>query len=119
MGIVIIILFIISIALIGISFFQRDNVKELEQELDHLQLSAMQEIYKLKKKMRVLEEELLQNDVLGNQNSTTVDEPEMLNKSRVISKYKQGMSMDAIALSENVKLEEVKSIVERNERVLT
>ena len=60
MEIAIIALFIVSIALIAFSYSQRDPMKDVEQELETLQLSAMQEIYKLKKKMTVLEEELCQ-----------------------------------------------------------
>jgi len=119
MTIMIIILFIISIALIGISFFQRDNVKELEQELDHLQLSAMQEIYKLKKKMRIVEEELLQNDTPLKQQNNSFQDDEKGNPTRILAKYRQGMSLEAIALSEATTVEEVKLIVEKNERVLT
>ncbi|MCV9884853.1 hypothetical protein [Metabacillus halosaccharovorans] len=119
MTIMIIILFIISIALIGVSFFQRDNVKELEQELDHLQLSAMQEIYKLKKKMRIVEEELLQNDAPLKEQNSSIQEEEKGNPTRILAKYRQGMSIEAIALSEATTVEEVKLIVEQNERVLT
>ncbi|WP_226667412.1 hypothetical protein [Metabacillus litoralis] len=119
MTIMIIILFIISIALIGISYFQRDNVKELEQELDHLQLSAMQEIYKLKKKMRIVEEELLQNDAPLKEQIDSSYEEEKSNTSRVLAKYRQGMSLEAIALSEASSVEEIRLIVEQNERVLT
>lgn len=114
----IIILFIISIVLIGISFFQRDNVKELEQELDHLQLSAMQEIYKLKKKMRVVEEELLQNDTPLKDDTKSFSNDE-LNTPRILTKYRQGMSLEALALSEGTSVEEIRSIVDKNERVLT
>ncbi|MGM7721120.1 hypothetical protein [uncultured Metabacillus sp.] len=119
MTVMIIILFIISIALIGISFFQRDNVKELEQELDHLQMSSMQEIYKLKKKMRVLEEELLQNDTPLKEDPKSASEDNQLNTSRILAKYRQGMSIEAIALSEGTSVKEIRTIVEKNERVLT
>lgn len=115
MMVVIVILFIISIALIGISFFQRDNVKELEQEVDHLQLSAMQEIYKLKKKMRVLEEELLQNTDFADEDDLELEE---VDKNRILTKHKQGMSVEAIALSENLTTKEVRSIIKQNERAL-
>ena len=62
--IAIIALLVVSIALIAFSYFQREPIKEVEQELETLQLSAMQEIYKLKKKMTVLEEELLDSNVV-------------------------------------------------------
>lgn len=64
MEIAIIALFIVSIALIAFSYSQRDPMKDVEQELETLQLSAMQEIYKLKKKMTVLEEELLETNLV-------------------------------------------------------
>jgi hypothetical protein len=119
MTIMIIILFIISIVLIGFSFLQRDNVKELEQELDHLQLSAMQEIYKLKKKMKLVEEELLQSDTPLKVETKNVSENEQTNTSRILAKYHQGMSLDAIALSEGTSAKEISAIVKQNERVLT
>lgn len=119
MIIMIIILFIISIVLIGISYLQRDNVKELEQELDHLQLSAMQEIYKLKKKMRVVEEELLQNDTPLKGQPKPSNEETQTNTSRIFAKYRQGMSLEAIALSEGMSVDQIRGIVEKNERVLT
>ncbi|MDQ0233622.1 hypothetical protein [Metabacillus malikii] len=119
MNVMIIILFIISIVLLGISFFQRDNVKELEQELDHLQLSAMQEIYKLKKKMRVVEEELLQTDAPLKDDTTADNQDNQVNSSRILAKYRQGMSLEAIALSESTTVKEVRAIVNENERALT
>jgi predicted Holliday junction resolvase-like endonuclease len=119
MTIMIIILFIVSIVLIGISYLQRDNVKELEQELDHLQLSAMQEIYKLKKKMRVIEEELMQNDTPFKEQATATSENDPVNTTRILAKYRQGMSLEALALSESMTVEEIRTIVEKNVRVLT
>lgn len=119
MTIVIIILFIVSIVLIGISYLQRDNVKELEQELDHLQLSAMQEIYKLKKKMRIVEEELLHHDTSFKEQATISNEDDKVNTSRILAKYRQGMSLEALALSEGMTVEEIRSIVGQNARVFT
>ncbi|MFY4776342.1 hypothetical protein [Metabacillus sp. RGM 3146] len=119
MVIVLIILLVISILLFGASFFQRDKVKELEQEFEHLQLSAMQEIYKLKKKMRVLEEELLQNDVQLTKSPNTDDEIDAQVIKKVMAKYQNGMTLEAIAQSENLTMLEVRTIVKNNERVLT
>ncbi|MCH1624934.1 hypothetical protein [Fredinandcohnia quinoae] len=52
----------IAIILLIISFFGRDKVKVLEEQVDQLTLTVMQESYVLKKKLKVLEEELLMND---------------------------------------------------------
>ncbi|MBD1378892.1 hypothetical protein [Metabacillus arenae] len=109
-------LFLISIVLIGLSFFQRDSFKELEQDVDTLQLSAMQEIYKLKKKVRVLEEELLPSEVVISNTKSNIDQHTV---RQILSKYENGMSVDAIAKAEHVTKEEVNMIIKQNERVLT
>lgn len=115
MEIIIIALFVVSILLIGISFFQRDQVKDIEQELDHLSVSSMQEIYKLKKKVRVLEEEILQNDLEISEDDSI--DPQTL--QRIVMKHNQGLSNEAIARSEYLSEEEIGSILKQNERVLT
>ena len=48
-----------------------------------------------------------------------VSENDQTNTSRVLAKYHQGMSIDAIALSEGTSAEEISTIVKQNERVLT
>lgn len=120
MEFVIVLLFLISIILLGISFTGRDHFKELEQEVEHLSVSAMQEIYKIKKKMRVFEEELLQS---GNgsisQNTQPIIHFDYYTKNQILTKYKQGMSITDIAKSENVTAEEVKLIIEQNKRELS
>ncbi|TPE69308.1 hypothetical protein AMD02_008995 [Halalkalibacterium halodurans] len=52
-------LFIFSSILFILSFARKDRTKQLEEQLDNLSITFMQEIYQLKKKMRLLEEELL------------------------------------------------------------
>ncbi|ASS91916.1 MAG: hypothetical protein C6W58_07040 [Bacillaceae bacterium] len=121
MEIVIIILFLVSIALLGIAYTQRDDIKELEQEVEHLSVSAMQEIYKMKKKMRVLEEELLQgtNTKPVSQDTQSVIHFDYYTKNKILSKYQQGMSIAEIAKSENATTDEVKLIIEQNKRELS
>ncbi|MEK3807952.1 hypothetical protein [Metabacillus sp. SLBN-84] len=115
MEIMIIALFAVSILLIGVSFFQRDSVKDIEQEVEHLSVSSMQEIYKLKKKVRVLEEEILQNGLqLSDYDSI---DPQTL--QRIVLKHNQGLSTEAIARSEYLSEDEIRDILKKNERVLT
>ncbi len=52
----------IAIALFVLSFFIRDRFEKIEGELEQLSISTMQESYQLKKKIKVLEEELLTED---------------------------------------------------------
>lgn len=111
----IIALIVVSIALIAFSYFQREPIKEVEQELETLQLSAMQEIYKLKKKMKVLEEELLDSNVVVRRPNVGISQHIA---KQILSKYQNGMSVDAIAKAEHVSAEDVKAIIKDNERVL-
>ncbi|HHW36933.1 MAG TPA: hypothetical protein GXX18_06815 [Bacillales bacterium] len=55
-------LFSFSIVLLVLSFFKKDKYKELENQVENLTMIVMQENYQLKKKMKVLEEELLGNE---------------------------------------------------------
>ncbi|MDA1474837.1 hypothetical protein [Bacillus changyiensis] len=111
----IIALLVVSIALIAFSYFQREPIKEVEQELETLQLSAMQEIYKLKKKMTVLEEELLDSNVVIRRTASGINQHIA---KQILSKYQNGMSEEAIAKAEHVSVEDVKAIINDNKRVL-
>lgn len=55
-------LFSFSIVLLILSFFKKDKYKDLETQIENLTMTFMQENYQLKKKMKVLEEELLGNE---------------------------------------------------------
>lgn len=114
MEIAIIGLLVVSIVLIAFSYFQREPIKEVEKDLETLQLSAMQEIYKLKKKMKVLEEELLETNIVVRKHS----EIDSSIARQIISKHQNGMSPEAIARAEHVSVEDVNMIIKDNEKVL-
>ncbi len=50
---------VIAIALFILSFFMNDRFEKIESEIEQLSMSTMQDTYQLKKKVKVLEEELL------------------------------------------------------------
>lgn len=62
MDFIIIGLFSFSIILLVLSFFKRDKVKDLEEQLEQLSLTTIQENYQMKKRVKILEEELLFQD---------------------------------------------------------
>ena len=49
----------VSLLLLILSFFLRDPIKDLREEIDQLSIQQVQEMYKIKKKLKVLEEELM------------------------------------------------------------
>ncbi|RYG74702.1 hypothetical protein EU245_00505 [Lentibacillus lipolyticus] len=53
---------VIAAVLLILSFFMNDKFDQLESELEQVSISAMQDNYQMKKKIKVLEEELLTND---------------------------------------------------------
>jgi hypothetical protein len=59
---VIIGLFSFAILLLFLSFFKRDKIKDLEEQVEQLSLTIMQDNYQLKKRVKILEEELLFHD---------------------------------------------------------
>jgi uncharacterized protein YoxC len=50
---------VVAIALFILSFFMNDRFEKIESEIEQLSMSTMQDTYQLKKKVKVLEEELL------------------------------------------------------------
>ncbi|KGP72971.1 hypothetical protein [Pontibacillus yanchengensis] len=60
---IILTLFGVAFALYLLSFAMKDRFKDLEEQVEQLSMTTMQESYQLKKKMRILEEELLVDDV--------------------------------------------------------
>ncbi|HLS08024.1 hypothetical protein [Lentibacillus sp.] len=53
---------VLAVVLLILSFFMNDKFDDLESELEQLSISTMQENYQMKKKIKVLEEELLTDD---------------------------------------------------------
>ncbi|MEJ9228993.1 hypothetical protein LAV79_05735 [Peribacillus butanolivorans] len=52
----IILLFSLAIIILMISFFKQDKIARLEEDLEQMTLTYMQDIYQLKKKVKILEE---------------------------------------------------------------
>jgi hypothetical protein len=109
---VMIALIVFSIFLFFISFFAKDNMKRIEEQLDHLTLSFAQESYQLKKRLQVLEEELLIHHENPPHITPTHDsDRSTLTKNRVFTLYKQGLSYEQIARETALTTEEVRMIL--------
>ncbi|KGX88882.1 hypothetical protein [Pontibacillus litoralis] len=80
-------LFVVSIALYLLSFPMKSKIKDLEQQIDQLSLRNLQDNYQLKKKIKVIEEELLIND--WGTNLTSSNKVEMTNTSAMAETMNQ------------------------------
>lgn len=89
----IILLFTLSIALFIMSFFKKDRNKEVDRQIENFSITLMQEIYQLKKKVKVLEEEIL----IGQDERYFTSNKTEYNKDKILNLYEQGHSFEEIA----------------------
>lgn len=104
----------VSGLLIILSFVQPDPIKELKDEVDQFTLQQVQDLYQIKKKLKVLEEELLLNEVepsgplFPSSNQKEIHE---IIKIQVIALAQQGKPIDQIALQSSLSMEDVYQIL--------
>lgn len=105
MEIVMLSLFLLAIILLVISLFKKDRVAKLEEELEQVTLTHMQDIYQLKKKVSILEEEFLIQDQPSHypspstQTFTSGNQRVAINeiiKNQVLALHRQGCSLEQI-----------------------
>ncbi|MGG4013545.1 helix-turn-helix domain-containing protein [Bacillus smithii] len=99
-----------SLLLFILSFFMKSRFKTMEQQLEELSLQFLQENYQVKKKLKVLEEELLMGDPYSEEKNSRQKVNEII-RNQVISLYFQGKSMDQIAKQSSLSLSQVKQIL--------
>lgn len=56
----------IAVVLLILSLFMNDRFDDVESQVEQLSVTTMQDTHQLKKKVKVLEEELLTDDALNN-----------------------------------------------------
>lgn len=60
---------VVAVVLLILSLFMKDRIDDLENQVEQLSLSNMQDTYQLKKKIKVLEEEILTDGFQDNASS--------------------------------------------------
>lgn len=112
MNILIIIMIIIAVLLIVASFVMPDYSKQVKEDVDQLSIQLYQETYQIKKRLKVLEEELLipNNDISLNKQSSKKVNPIIVNQVHLLNE--QGLSVDQIAKQSALTIEEVNEILE-------
>ncbi|MBS4191297.1 hypothetical protein KHA94_13995 [Bacillus sp. FJAT-49705] len=108
-----------AIILLIFSAFMRDPYKSIREEIDQLTMQQIQDMYVIKKKLKVLEEELLVNDVdfqpaLSVQQSPSPKQKKDIHeiiKNQVWSLAQQGLTVDQIAKQSTLMPSEVESIL--------
>lgn len=103
---------VIGLALFIGSYFMNDKFTELEEQLEQFSINTMQETYQMKKKLRILEEELLTEDIAApvkNVPETLLDKPLLIQK--VYHLHQQGYSTDDISKQTNLNNHDIQTIL--------
>ena len=99
-----------SILLLALSFLQRDRYSDIEKDIEELSMNVLQENYKLKKRISVLEEELMMDGEVTFQKNPVNE----IIKNQVISLHKQGVNVDQITKQSALSKQEVLSVIKNS-----
>lgn len=122
MEILIITLLCIAILLFLVSFIKKDSLTNIEKSIDELSLQHMQDVYQLKKRIRILEEELLSMNTLevlkpnksdySAKNNIHVNE---ILKNQVLALNQQGISIADISERSTLPQQDIITILKDNQ----
>ncbi|WP_018933856.1 hypothetical protein [Gracilibacillus lacisalsi] len=104
---------IIAVILWIVSFFMQDKFKQLEDQFEQFSISSLQETYQLKKKISILEEELLIDDLSVEQTISPVSTQQTPMVRKVQELYQQGHDTDYIAEQLNINEYDVISMIKQ------
>ncbi|MBD7943877.1 hypothetical protein MKZ20_11605 [Psychrobacillus sp. FSL K6-2684] len=108
-----IIIIIIGIILMALSFFIKDGSKKVEAEVEDLSFTLYQETSALKRRLKVIEEELLIDPIKTAPKKNVATKPVVhaIIKNQVLELHKQGYSLKDISSRSSLTVEEVKSVI--------
>lgn len=109
-------LLVLSVVLYIISGFLKDPFKNLKEEIEQVSMQQIQDMYVVKKKIKVLEEELLAGNASfqSSPRSSSASEKKEVHeiiKNQVWSLYQQGLTYEQIAKQASLTTNEVESIL--------
>lgn len=114
---IIIALLALSVFLLFLSFFLKDPNKELKAEFDQFSMQQIQELYQIKRKLKVFEEEFLVEDSHFSphfsieSSEVQTNEIHAVIKNQIWSLAQQGLSTEQIAKRSSLSEEDVRIIL--------
>ncbi|MET3699238.1 hypothetical protein SAMN05877753_102123 [Bacillus oleivorans] len=93
------------------SLFMPNRIQQMETELEELSYQVIQDSYQFKKRLKVLEEELLVDHSPSPLSANSVKPNEII-VNQVLSLHKQGVPIKQIASQSALSLDEVEKIIE-------
>lgn len=115
MTITIIILIAVGVLLIILSLFTKTKHKELEDQLEQLSISTMEDTYRIRKKVKMLEDLILSEKEIPQETSSSnkVSMQPLLNQ-KVYHLHQQGYSLTEIIKQTNLSESDIHSILNNN-----
>jgi hypothetical protein len=98
--------FSLSAILLLLSFFQKNPHQDVEKQLENLSIQMMQEIYYLKKKVTILEEEYVIGDA-----GLSSDTRSTLTRDDVLAMHEDGHSVEEIASITENSIEKIEQLL--------
>ncbi|TQS74706.1 hypothetical protein DX933_11460 [Ornithinibacillus gellani] len=99
----------IAVILFILSFFMNDRFESLESQIEQLSISTMQDAYQMKKKIKILEEELLTNSTDTQQVASRDFQPLLIQKVYELSQ--QGYSPTDISKNTDLSVHDIQTIL--------
>jgi predicted PurR-regulated permease PerM len=111
MNTLILIMIVFAVLLIIVSFIIPDHSKQVKNDLDQLSIQLYQETYQIKKRLKVLEEELLlpNSNTSDDHTSSKKVNPIIVNQVRLLKQ--QGLTVEQIAKQSALTTDEVNKIL--------
>lgn len=108
-----IIIMIIGILLIIVSFFLKDSTKKMESEVEELSITLYQETSAIKRRLKIVEEELLLegSKITVPKKQKTKPVIHEIIRSQVLELHKQGYSLPEISKRSSLSIEDVKYVI--------
>lgn len=100
----------IAVILFILSFYMNDKFEELEGQLEQLSISTMQDTYQIKKKVKILEEELLVDNFPSTMQQTYDQKPLLIQK--VFDLHQEGYSIEEISKQTKLSNNDVHAILQ-------
>ncbi|MET0785869.1 MAG: hypothetical protein ABWY25_04125 [Paenisporosarcina sp.] len=106
---------VIGIGLIVLSYIMKSPVKRLEKEIQDLSIDYYQDVNQLKRRIRVVEEELMIDPNLSIKSSKPQKKPihEIL-VNQVLALHQQGYNDEEISKRSALSIEQVRSVIGGN-----
>lgn len=103
---------IVAIILFILSFLMNDRFKDIEDQLEQYSMSTMQDTYQMKKKIKILEEELLTNDLSDDMFQNEGQSSE--NERKIVQLHEKGYSIQEITELTKLSTYDVQLILRQN-----